>query len=649
MAHEEIAPQDQRFLLENLLAAQQPAPAPAEPPAPVVQPPLPNITIDAKSYPCDAWELVEKGERLEKEWKDGFKRGGGQYREGDPQRFYYGASIDTTMPPYIRVGVGPAATFASLTSFNSRTAALLSFLIESPDGTDFVYLLSGRYGYKIKLSDNSVNNTKDFGAGAVCGRPALFEGNWYIPLGASVEAVELTTVANSGADTFNTMNVKALAFANLMKDGIAQLARAHTTNLVDLAAAVTRAASDWAGDDFEVGDSSLAITDMVTWKNELAIIKPDSVYRFDADGAASPVQDFVGRSLAPLVSREGAGFNHGPYFYWPHSTGLWRLLDDGALPIGPEAATDYVKASNFLGSTLHPVTYEWKSFVAWGRWAYASIDQGGAAGGLFVGYIQEDGTVLWHTDIHPTATRLTMTEGGSGGAPILWVAQANNSVTRYNLTPDGSLRDEIGGTGINRGPANLGFEIFMSWTDLAGGQLPSKLKQGRRIWIRLENTGASSPLQLRVFRDDLDIVASEQVGSDVTSNGYSERTWTPGTNDTFYELMLHLKIPGFSPAGGDVVRIVSFGIEAVTASTYQLVIPLIPGRINGNRSADAMLKDLRALQNGAQVTIREAGKPGTTFSAQIVSVAEQLVPVGIGLTGYIVQVHFERFDYADGV
>ena len=99
----------------------------------------------------------------------------------------------------------------------------------------------------------------------------------------------------------------------------------------------------------------------------------------------------------------------------------------------------------------------------------------------------------------------------------------------------------------------------------------------------------------------------------------------------------------------DDPRIRAIIVEAVTASTYRLVIPLMPGRLGGNRSADAMLKDLRALQNGKTVTLREIKKPQTTFNAQVVSVAEEAVPTGIGQVGYIVQVHFERFDWGDGV
>lgn len=614
-----------------------------------------TISINALTYPCDEWALVEEGERLERRWDKGFARGMGQYRDfGDDERFYFVRDLDTTLPPYIRLGLGNRALFDTLTGFSS-SSPLYVFLVQSPDLTNFVYLLSDRRGYKLKLSDNSVDDEHDFGVGAVCGRPALFEGKWYIPLGGSVNARELTTVANSGADTFTDMNVTALAFANLMKDGIAQLARAHTKNNVDLASAVTNAALDWAGGDFEVGDSSLPIVDMVTWKNELAIVKPDSVYRFDIDGAASSIQDFVGRNLTPTVTFEGQGFVHGPYLYWAHSSGLWRFLEDRAASVGPEAAMDYVgitQASGRLDSVdAPPGDFQWKSVVAWGRWIYACSDTN-----AFFGEILNDGKIRWHGELpmkSGSARHLGITEGGAliAGHPLLWVADASNNVDVYSVEPDGSLRSGLGDTTNSRGPSGLNGFFFTSRTDLAGGRLRHKLKQLRRMWVRTEEeqTGgwsANTTLQLRSIRDN--VVAGEDVGATITSSGFFERLPTSGTTDTFYEIRMELKVVTSEVASD--ARIVDFGMEAVTGSTYLATLPLVPSRIKGyNRSARRMLKELRDLKSGQMIAIRDPENPNSTFNAQIVSVAETAVDAGAGQVGYTVQVRMERFDWADGV
>ena len=612
-----------------------------------------TISINGLTYPCTDWALVEEGERLERRWDKGFSRGMGQYRDFDSERFFFVRDLDTTLPPYIRLGLGSRASFNSLTGFSSA-APLYVFLVQAGDET-FVYVLSGRRGYKLKLADNSVEDEHDFGANAACGRPALFEGKWYIPLGADVDAVELTTINSTGADTFNTLNVRALAFANLMKDGIAQLARAHTINNVDLASAVTRAALDWSGGDVEVGDSSLSILDMVTWKNELAIMKSDSVYRFDIDGASSSMQDFVGRTITPGVNFDGQGFAHGPYLYWAHSTGLWRFVEDKAMSIGPEAAMDYVgitQASGRLDSVDAPVAdFQWKSVVAWGRWLYAC--SGTTA---FYGEIMNDGKVRWHGELpmdSGSAEHLGITEGGAliAGHPLLWVADTSNNVVVYSLEPDGSLRSGLGDTTNSRGPIGLNGYLFTSRTDLAGGRLRHKLKQLRRMWVRTEEEqvggwSANATLQLRSIRDN--IVAGEDVGATITSSGFFERLPTPGTTDTFYEIRMELKVVITSVVASDA-RIVDFGMEAVTASIYLAKLTLTPTSVKGHRSVRTMLKELRDLKNGKMIVVRDPENPSSTFNAQIVGVAETAVDAGAGQVGYTVEVRMELFDRGKGV
>ena len=113
-----------------------------------------TISINGLTYPCTDWALVEEGERLERVWDRGFVRGMGQYRDFDSERFYFVRNFDTTLPPYIRLGLGTRAAFNSLASFSS---AVPIYVILVRGGSDnFVYVLSGRRGYKLKLSNNSV-------------------------------------------------------------------------------------------------------------------------------------------------------------------------------------------------------------------------------------------------------------------------------------------------------------------------------------------------------------------------------------------------------------------------------------------------------------------------------------------------------------
>ncbi len=287
----------------------------------------------------------------------------------------------------------------------------------------------------------------------------------------------------------------------------------------------------------------------------------------------------------------------------------------------------------------------WRSFTALGRWAYLQGTNDG-----YLGYIQDDGMILWYGRVlNEIGTNMhsAFTEGGTAGAGILWML-GSSRIFRVDFDADGSPRTNLGGSHA-RGEASSSFILATPNTDLRNGKLLNKQKQARRFWVKTENWTSEASLTLRVHFDG-DLVTLTTIGAAITTTGLHERLWTPGTSDLFYELMGVLRIDttaGYSTASDPRIR--AFGIEAVTASVYLLTIPLMPDRITGNRSADAMLKDLRALQNGATIKIREIGKPNTTFDAQIVSVAEQAVPVGVGQTGLIVQVHFERFSWDDGV
>lgn len=602
---------------------------------------LPDIAIDAKQYPCDSWAVVQ-GERLTENWDKGFARGAGLFTKDRSanDRYYVSDGIDATAEGYIRLHPEIDVTL-SVTSLDATNNQMYGFLAESPNGGDFAYILHGRRAYKINLnnSPNTLETTFTFDSGAVCGDFADFEGDYYVGLGSSVNARKLTAIANAGAgaDTWTDVGVTALHFASLMKDGVAQLARAHTTNLVDLSSD----GSSFAGDDFEVGSSSTAITGLKTWLGELAVIKPDNVFRFDSEGSAHPVQEFVSRSN--IVTAAGNSFVYGPYFYWAHHNALWLIESDRALPIGPEAAQSYVD-SRADSTILSPSS--WLSVAASSRWIYAtSFDMG------WTGFIRADGTVLWHgVPIHPNTSdsRFVITGGGTGSKPVLWRG-ANNQIIRYSLIQDGSLRDLIQGTTQGHGTASTTYKFLLPNTGF--GRL-EKQKQLRRIAFITENMPASATcsIQAKVIRDRSSS-AAESVGSASTTTGKTEATFTSGTNDLCFEAMVELvwtTTSGYAPSTSDP-RVRAIVLEAVTASVYRVTIPLIPDRIKGRRSIRRQLKDLRDLKSGATIVVRDPENPNSTFNAQVVSVAEEAVPLGVGKVGYMVTVELERYDWGTGV
>ena len=121
--------------------------------------------------------------------------------------------------------------------------------------------------------------------------------------------------------------------------------------------------------------------------------------------------------------------------------------------------------------------------------------------------------------------------------------------------------------------------------------------------------------------------------------------FTSGTSDTCNEVQLSFRIA--HNAGADP-RIRAWGIEAVTPSIYQCVIPLTAARLRGGQSAKQSLKELRDLKGGAGVTIKGPGEDSATFTGKIVSVREKAVRKAKRHIDEEVVVMIERYDWADG-
>ncbi|MCH8991934.1 MAG: hypothetical protein IIA44_09340, partial [Acidobacteria bacterium] len=325
-----------------------------------------QASINGVTYNLRDWRTVQQGQVLKQEWDQGFARGMGDYLfMGSVERYQEALNFDTTRTPQVRLP--PTRTTVTISGLDSDLP-VYNFLARDSGGTEYCYVLNGQFSYKVDVSAMAVDETKDFGANSQCGRPALFEDNWYVPLGNTNNFQRLTTVAvPASSDTWDSPgSVKALAFATGSKDGTAQLARAHTTNNVDLSSN----GSDWTGADFEVGDSSIGIVDMHYWQGEYAVVKQDGVWLFDTAGDSFHIEQYVARTDDPDASNDGANsFAHGAYFYWADRTGLWRFFGQRGGPIGFDSDPRWDTPFTDVIGTSSP-NPNWYSVTAFGRWLY---------------------------------------------------------------------------------------------------------------------------------------------------------------------------------------------------------------------------------------------------------------------------------------
>ena len=593
-----------------------------------------TISINGLTYACTDWALIEEGELLEQTWDQGFPNGQSDYIFRSPTRYFASLRMDLSSLPYVRLGLAKSATISTSTIDTSNPA--YAFMAKSADGSAFGYILNDRRAHKIRLSNNTAETVHDFGANAVCGRWALFEGDYYVGLGTTVNARKLTAIGNPGnADTWTDTGELALHFANDTQDGIARLARAHSVNQISFSS--SGASGSWGG-GFEVADSSLPIIDLLPWMNELAVINAESVYRFDNDGNAYPVQSFVGRTGDPNVTITMSA-SHGPFLYWMHVSGPWRVFEDTARPIGPSSQVGW---THQVVDLMRPILdVGWHSVATVGRFIYATVSEG-----IVNGYIRDDGTVIWYGVFAvPGADPVyVMITEDANTTPILWAVDTDN-IYIYDLNVDGGMRSVI--VAGQHGEADTAHGIVTPATHMGVGI--NKLKQARMLWVQTENWPSSNiPLELRLVRERA--LFGVQIGADINGSGYFERTLTPGTNDTFYEASMSLIARSNVSYSAADPLIRAFGMQAVTASLYLATLTLTPASAKGrNRSVKTMLKELRDLKSGPQIVVRDPENPSSTFNAQVVGVAETAVDAGAGQVGYTVQVRLERFDWGKGV
>lgn len=615
-----------------------------------------QITINDIQYPCEKWETVGAARALKRDWEQGWAGGMGTLTNVGDDSYYVANNMDLSTPPYARLRPRYEATI-SLTSGGAE--ATYGFI--ATDGSwNFLYVLSGRYSQKIAMETNGatwtkweIPETKDFGAGAVVGRPAFFEGVWHVPLGPNVDATRLATVAtpddvpSTVLDTWTALSGNtddtALAFAVSMIEGVAQLWRAFDTNKVSTTAAIGTAFAPTAG--FEVGDSGEAIVDAMVLEGNIVWSKPSSPFWFDDQGNNFAYQSFVSRG-ATLTDTDGVNMtSHGPYGYWPHSSGLWRLYGGNALPVGP--MSDPLWTGFGLDGIVPTFYSEWNSATAWERWIYATTQEK-----LFHGWIRADGTIHWHGMLATTAgttTRAFIVSNPVTAAtgPLLCLLESGTNLNIMQLEPRGSTRRIMATTSGLRGAASENGQFWLPFTTM-GAPLEMQ-KQLRMIWVTVENMPASDTVTLTVRADRDRTGTTVQVGSGVTTAGTGtyEFVWTPGTSDTFREVMVSAKLAAgasYDPsAANSDPRIRAIGMRAATPHTYKATIPVTPegmrGRSLGVKDA---LKKLRDLKSSEGVNVREPTF-NSTFTGYVKDVAEKVISAQDGSIGYAIEVTVDRW------
>ena len=609
-----------------------------------------QATIDGKKYNVESWKTQQPGRLLREEWTEGWTGGMGQGRltsRSPRNRYHFSENMDCSTHPYMRLRPRSIIDDLDVSNLRPQTFPVYTFIAEDSANEAYLYILNGQRAHKIKISDGTLVTAKNFGNNAVCGRPALFNGVWYVPLGNSVDYQSLDTISTAGSDTWSAAasGQKALHFTTLVDETVAKIVRAETDSEVSIASDPTSAAS-W-GDSFGVGETTAEIVDLHTWRGEILIVRQDSVYRSDVQGNAHAIQTFVGSTITPDFAYHGANsFVHGAYFYWPHISGLWRFTGSTVADnIGFDSALDYTSPAQQESSLAFSEPISWTSFAAYGRWAYAFAITAETLM-LMYGRIGNDGSVLWHGKLWEqtagdTSARVAITDDGG---PMLWVF-GNQHLTRILLAADGSPRTRTDDV-KDRGEASATFYTYLPQVDFGDR---TRQKQLRRFAVMLEGWDQQATLELKVFRNTSDPRVPERVGAAIAIEGsdFVERNWTPGTNDLAYYITPYVKITtsaGYNPTTADP-RIAAIYIEAASPEIISVTISLMPDDMIAGTSVASAKQALLNLLNKGAVAVSEPVAPKDSFTGYIDAVSSEAILDEGKKDGWRVTLTLLRYDY----
>ena len=154
----------------------------------------------SRDRPGLAWWRGD-GEVVTAEWDD-WSGGMGETQRVAPDSngYAYTVNWDCNLKGLARLAPAKYAVQGTTISIAANIASTFFQEVHATGGTIFYYFGQQNILYKIQDVDGTSTGTvivqrRNMGANALIGTAARFEGKWYIPLGASVLFVELTTIA----------------------------------------------------------------------------------------------------------------------------------------------------------------------------------------------------------------------------------------------------------------------------------------------------------------------------------------------------------------------------------------------------------------------------------------------------------------------
>jgi hypothetical protein len=334
--------------------------------------------------------------------------GGLKSKQGIPGTSEYGQNTDGRFP--FRLLPGPEVTTVTLTSSIANPSRIFEAL-------GYIWAVCGRYVYRIDPSDDSIRQSKDFGAGGTLGVDGL---KWEDDTGlvttddADQSLWEVTAIGTPDTWAQAAAGVKPYRLAA----GIDRMFGIEDSGLLRncLSGLDPMLAASWS-DEIQCGETSTLPTGLLAFEKTVLAGKPEGLFGVSPEGKGAPL---IRRMVRDDDNCLGMRI-HDPYAIVPHSRGTYRFVPGLVESIGLEK--ELMNESPIIG--------QFKDFATDNQWLLGLLTVGSA---IYIMTARDRtsgepgfGPMIWDTWVYLASTASqAMYPSTLTTPPRLWFGNDNN-------------------------------------------------------------------------------------------------------------------------------------------------------------------------------------------------------------------------------
>ena len=359
--------------------------------------------------------------------------GGLKSKQGIPGTSEYGQNTDGRFP--FRLLPGPEVTTVTLTGSTSNPTRIFEAL-------GYIWAVCGRYVYRVKPSDDSIFQSKDFGAGGTLGVDGIRweDDTAFITTDDADQSLWEVTVIG-GTDTW--LQAAAGVKAYRLAAGIDRLFGIEDSGLLRncLSGLGPRASASWS-DEIQCGETSTKPTGLLAFEKTVLAGKPEGLFGVSPEGKGAPL---IKRMLRDDGNCLGMSI-HEPHAIIPHSRGTYRYVPGLVESMGLEK--ELMNESPIIGT--------FKDFATDNQWLLGLLTVGSA---IYIMTARDRtsgepgfGPMIWDTWVYlASTTSQAMYPSTLTTPPRLWFGN-DNDISYIKLTDINNSAYRFATSGVRFSP-----------------------------------------------------------------------------------------------------------------------------------------------------------------------------------------------------